>query len=528
MLRDVQLADRPRTTDYKYLCSNSPHGEARDFKDAENFEEMFNAFLDMGFDAEDVLEIFRVVGSVLTLGNVDFEERDQGEASVVNETDAESRSSFIRVAESLSVDKDMLGMALCSRTFQSGGLRKSVTTVHLNTQKAAETRDSLARNIYDNLFQDIIVQINENNKADSAMSSNRLIGLLDIFGFEIFEQNSFEQLCINYCNEMLQNHFNFVIFIAETNLYEAENIHCDTITFKPNDGVISKIEESFKALDEEAKIPRGTSKTWFDKMRRNGSPKDGEPIMTFPVKHDNFIVMHYAGPVTYSPENFMEKNTETLSNDLVGVMMSSSNKLISRLFSSGNDEGPGGSSSPDHGGASGGRRKSSVRSQVPSLSKNFQFQLSCLMHMLRTTESHFVRCIKSSSKCMPKDFEAPLIHRQLLYSGVFEVVKIQQSGLPFRLKHFEFNQRYRGLLPVDKRWPHLCREEEAEAIVTSLKELYGSSLAQLQLGRTMTFMKGKEFRFLEKEKEYVESEASNVMKAWCIARRLYKIFKLVL
>jgi myosin heavy subunit len=530
MLQEIQLDARPHTTDYKYLCMGSGR-EAKDLKDAENFQEMFDAFLDMGFNPENVLEIFRVVGSVLTLGNVNFKEIDQGEASVIDEDDAESDRCYTSVASSLGIDKVMLGMALCTRTFQSGGLRKSVTTVRLNPQKAIETRDSLARNLYDKLFKDIIVQINENAKANNVETSNRLIGLLDIFGFEIFEHNSFEQLCINYCNEMLQNHFNFVIFIAETNLYEEENIHCDTITFKPNDGVISKIEEAFKSLDEESRIPRGSSKTWFEKMKKGGqgTPKGDEVVMTFPVKHDNFIVNHYAGPVTYLPENFMEKNTETLSNDLVGVMIGSSSELISRLFSdpeeAGDGDGDGGS--PTTG--SGGRRKSSVRSQVPSLSKNFQFQLTCLMNMLRTTESHFVRCIKSSAKCMPQDFDAPLIHRQLLYSGVFEVVKIQQSGLPFRLKHADFNERYRCLIPLANRWTgNGSVQEEAKSVVENLKELYASSLHQLQLGRTMTFMKGKEFRFLESEKEYAESEAANAMKKWCRAARIFKVFKQVL
>lgn len=529
MLQEIQLDARPHTTDYKYLCMGAPK-EAKDLKDAENFQEMFDAFLDMGFGAEEVLEIFRVVGSVLTLGNVSFKEIDQGEASVVNEEDPESNRCFTSIANSLGVDKTMLGMALCTRTFQSGGLRKSVTTVRLNPQKAIETKDSLARNLYDKLFKDIIVQINENAKTANMETSNKLIGLLDIFGFEIFEHNSFEQLCINYCNEMLQNHFNFVIFIAETNLYEEENIQCDTITFKPNDGVISKIEDAFKSLDEESRIPRGSSKTWFEKMRRGGqgTPKGDEVVMTFPVKHDNFIVNHYAGPVTYLPENFMEKNTETLSNDLVGVMVGSSNRLISRLFSDadGEEDSGGGSATT---GAGGGRRKSSVRSQVPSLSKNFQFQLACLMNMLRTTESHFVRCIKSSAKCMPNDFDAPLIHRQLLYSGVFEVVKIQQSGLPFRLKHAEFNKRYRCLLPVSNRWDGRGSiDMEAKAVVENLKALFPTSLQQLQLGRTMTFMKGKEFRFLETEKDYAESDAANAMKKWCRAARIFKIFKLVL
>jgi myosin heavy subunit len=542
LLRDIQILS-PHSTDYRYLCWG--HEEAKDLKDLENFNEMMQAFHEMGFTSNMILDIFSVISAILHMGNLDFTEIDLGEACLINRDDPESLKSFEIMSSLLGIDQAILSMSLITRTFQSGGMRKSITTVKLNKQKSLETRDSLARNLYDKIFLYIINQINENNSYSKSEGRNsqspRLIGLLDIFGFEIFQNNSFEQLCINYCNEMLQNHFNFVIFITETKIYEEENIHCDTIHFKPNDPVISKIEESFKLLDEESRIPRGSSKTWFDKLKKLPSDQSG-PIFTFPRQVDSFVVCHYAGPVTYLPENFMEKNTEVLSNDLINAMNSSIKPLISKLFQTTDDIVPDAVlDSP----VKGGRKSTTARSsQVPSLSKSFQFQLTSLMQMLRTTESHFVRCIKSSSKCRPNDFEATLVHRQLLYSGVFEVVKIQQSGLPSRLKHDIFENRYRCILPIDKRWPKKIlleqkqmdptAEDETEEKLTKksihlmvqfLKLVVGNELLpHLQVGKTMTFMKGREFRLLENKKYEIEIEALRRVTRFLRSRRLNHLF----
>ena len=229
MMSEIELSSKPKSTDYRFLCYGAE--EAKDFKDRENYEEMIEAFQEMGFSRETVIKIFGIISAILHSGNVDFTEIDEGEACVVNTTAPDSIYSFQVMSKLLGIDQSLLSMALTTRTFQSGGMRKSITTVKLNKQKTYETRDSLARNLYDNIFSFIIKQINENSQQSLSSSSSsssrkhRLIGLLDIFGFEIFEHNSFEQLCINYCNEMLQNHFNFVIFITETKLYEEENIY---------------------------------------------------------------------------------------------------------------------------------------------------------------------------------------------------------------------------------------------------------------------------------------------------------------
>lgn len=257
----------PSTRAHKYLSQGDR--EAPDLNDAKVYKETFQAFLKMGFANDEIIHLFKIVMAILQLGDIVFQSTRDGEGSQISNIDIVEQ-----VAKKLSVSQDILTYALCNRSIESGkGGRKSVVAVQLNQQKAQETRDSLARFIYDKVFLDIISTINAKSKDNSAgkdlsAGADRGIGLLDIFGFEIFIENSFEQLCINYCNEMLQNHFNFVIFTAEKQLYDTEGVTCETIEFRDNIDVIREVESAFKALDEEGRIPRGTSKTWFDKLKK--------------------------------------------------------------------------------------------------------------------------------------------------------------------------------------------------------------------------------------------------------------------
>lgn len=364
------------------------------------------------------------------------------------------------------------------------------------------------------------------NKYSKSGPSTKCIGLLDIFGFEIFKNNSFEQLCINYCNEMLQNHFNLVIFINEKNMYAAENITCDTIEFKDNHLVISSIEGCFKSLDEEAKIPKGSSKTWYDKMKRAKAPSGPSlagaelMVLSFPTTAvDTFIVSHYAGPVSYLPENFMEKNIDTLNSDILQLMTDSNVADVKILF-----EEPEPVSSPA---APASKRFSTVggKAAVRSIAWHFQSQLASLMQMLGATESHFIRCVKSNDACKPLVFDSELVHRQLVYSGVFEVVKIQQSGLPFRFIHDEFYERYSAILPLRVRWTCIGAPDKALDVIRSLPQCQ-NRLSHMQIGRTMTFMNSKEYRLLESLKDEIESDGATSIQCWVKTQCLRRHFSL--
>jgi myosin heavy subunit len=391
----------------------------------------------------------------------------------------------------------------------------------LNVDKAADTRDSLARALFDRVFIHIINRMNENNAAEKGSVTS--IGLLDIFGFEIFKDNSFEQLCINYCNEMLQNHFNFVIFTAEKQLYAEENITCDTIEFRDNAAVINDIQAAFLGLDEEAKIPKGNSKTWFDKLVKScpagvsvgrggaggggGAGANGAKKYTkfsIPSHKNSFVVSHYAGEVSYLPAMFLEKNTERLSESLLELMSQSSSKVMRALFVRQEEKESG-----------------KAQKVTRSISWSFTNQLNSLMTMLRQSDSHFIRCIKSNDACRPMIFDAELVQKQLLYSGVFEVIKIQQSGLPFRLPHVDFMKRYSCLFPVKLRWTH----GDIKAFVKGMKEQLKLDLPTIQIGKTRVFYKGHEHRGFEIAREALLQANARILQRWLMHSTCRSVYK---
>ena len=482
--------------EYKLLCGDGGQ-EAVDLGDKAVFKETFGAFLLMGFSEDDFWNVMKVVAAVLHLGELVFETGADGESASIS---ADSKP-FIDVCLLLEAAKDPLSAALTSSIMSTGGNRSSITTKRFSVAKAVETRDSLMRALYSRLFLNIISRINDQNMITSSDSSAKYIGLLDIFGFEIFEQNSFEQLCINYCNEMLQNHFNYVIFTMEKQLYEDEGITCSTIECTDNLPVITDIERSFQSLDEESRVPKPSSKAWLDKMKKGAveSVKKAAAGGNYAYKTfefskqdvETFAVCHYAGKVLYSASSFLEKNSETINNDIINAMNMSKSKLVKALFGESVTDSP-------------------QRIVSKSVSWFFKDQLSNLMQMLKTTQSHFIRCIKSNDACKPLLFDASLVSKQLLYSGVFEVVKIQQSGLPMRISKETFLRLYTCLVPIDirKRVAGSC-----DNLLTVIKN-QNIDLPHAQVGRKMVFFKSSEYNKIEARRKVVEYESSLLMQQW--------------
>lgn len=515
------------TRSYRYLDTGTER-EAIDLSDAKTFKNTLNSFVRMGFSDEETTHLFKLVLAILQIGNIEFTPTRDEEASEVKNIELVND-----IAYKFSVSPAILAYSLCNRSIDSGKTKKNLINIQLNVQKATETRDSLARAIYEKLFMDIIATINSKSRDSNFREglSDRCIGLLDIFGFEIFVENSFEQLCINYCNEMLQNHFNFVIFTAEKNLYREECIVCDTIEFKDNIDVIKDIEGLFKALDEESRIPKGTSKTWFDKLKRGTK----SPHLAFPTrkKGDIFTVKHYAGDVDYNSFHFLDKNIETLNNDLVGTMSASADPTILKLFSKATfDEVPqtpvvgmsrtfsfrdSEPSSPSPDGRLSIPRKGAGASLLSNKSISWRFihQLTSLMGMLKKTHSHFIRCIKSNDECSAQRFNPILVYKQLVYSGVFEVVKIQQSGLPCRMPHSEFLRRYRCLAPSESRYK-IHTPTELLRVLSTL----GYDLRMAKVGLKLTFFKSFEQRQLEARREKIRNAAST--KITCFLQKTFQ------
>jgi len=243
------------TLDYYYLCGMYGH-ETSDLDDKKRYQETSEALQTMGFTLPMIKYILKVIAAVLHLGNIKITP-DTSDGATIDSKE----SSLVIASKLLNVESFLLRDGLTTTTITSASQRRSIIKKSLSVERATELRNSVARELYDRLFRFIIDNINNNaNKRNSIVAgpsfeeSEHYIGLLDIFGFEIFEINSMEQLCINYCNEILQGYFNHVIFEAEKQLYVMEGIHCNSINCKDNINIINDIQLLFKALDEEAKV----------------------------------------------------------------------------------------------------------------------------------------------------------------------------------------------------------------------------------------------------------------------------------
>jgi len=300
--------------------------------------------------------------------------------------------------------------------------------------------------VYAELFQLVVDKINRELSA-TGLARHKFIGVLDIFGFESFEVNSFEQLCINFCNEKLQFHFNEHIFRMEQQLYAAEGINIPGSTFVDNQPTLDLLELKttgvFSMVDEEISVPRGTDETLLTKLLQKHADKTPHPNMIKPkakeCKDPNkcFGILHYAGPVFYNITAFLDKNKDQLHPDLMGVLKGSTLPLLVSMFPA--EEG---------GGAAGGVRVSSkggpaAATKGKTLGGQFKQQLNELIATLNSTYPHFVRCMKSNDRKVGNIFNAGRMHDQLKYAGLVEVCRIRKLGFPVRRLFDEFFRRFR-------------------------------------------------------------------------------------
>ena len=316
------------------------------------------------------------------------------------------------------------------------GTKADIVLVSYNISQAVDARDAMVKKVYTELFQYLVDKINK-ELSSSGISRHKFIGVLDIFGFESFAVNSFEQLCINFCNEKLQFHFNEHIFRMEQSLYKEEGIIIPGTAFVDNQPTLDlleiKVTGIFSMCDEEINVPRGSDKGFLQKIYQKHEGK--HPNLIRPKNKDvlnhlnNFGVLHYAGPVFYNVDNFLEKNKDTLHSDIVAVLLNSSIPMLKQMFPVDSEE-----SAP-------GRK--SAASSKKTLGFQFKTQLNDLIATLNSTFPHFVRCMKSNDKKSGNLFTSSRMQDQLRYAGLVEVCRIRKLGFPVRRPFQEFYKRYR-------------------------------------------------------------------------------------
>ncbi|CAK9183066.1 unnamed protein product [Ilex paraguariensis] len=325
-------------------------------------------------------------------------------------------------------------LALSTHRIQAG---KDNVAKRLTLQQAIDTRDSLAKFIYTSLFDWLVEEINKSLEMGKRLTG-RSISILDIYGFESFKKNSFEQFCINYANERLQQHFNRHLFKLEQEEYELDGIDWTKVDFEDNQECLDLFEKKpiglISLLDEESNFPRATDLTLVNKLKQHLNAHSffkGE-------RSGAFSVRHYAGEVIYETSSFLEKNRDLLHSDTIQLLSSCSGRMP-QLFASRMLNQFQKISNPLS-------QFSVIDSQKQSVGTKFKGQLFKLMQQLENTTPHFIRCIKPNSERLPGVYEKNIVLEQLRCCGVLEVVRISRSGYPTRMTHQEFARRYGFLL----------------------------------------------------------------------------------
>ncbi|KAE8627891.1 hypothetical protein XENTR_v10007205 [Xenopus tropicalis] len=468
-----------QASDYNYLCMGKcTTCDGRD--DSKEYANIRSAMKVLMFTDTENWEISRLLAAILHMGNLRYEARmyDNLDAcEVVYST------SLTTAATLLEVGPQELMNCLTSRTIITRG--ETVSTP-LSMEQALDVRDAFVKGIYGRLFVWIVDKINAaiyRPLSNEPKAARRSIGLLDIFGFENFTVNSFEQLCINFANENLQQFFVRHVFKLEQEEYNLENINWQHIEFTDNQDALDMIAikpmNIISLIDEESKFPKGTDTTMLNKLNVQ------HKLNTFYIPPKNnyetqFGINHFAGIVYYETKGFLEKNRDTLHGDIIQLVHSAKNKFIKQIFQA--DVAMG----------------AETRKRSPTLSSQFKRSLELLMRTLSVCQPFFVRCIKPNEYKKPMLFDRELCVRQLRYSGMMETIRIRRAGYPIRYTFVEFVDRYRVLMPGVKP---AYKQGDLRGTCERIAESVLGKDDDWQIGKTKIFLKDHHDMLLEIERD---------------------------
>jgi myosin-5 len=467
--RKQLLLGRANPQDFVMTTSSSETYKRRDgVRDDTTLSTLRKAMGTMGFSPSDQMDIFSVVSALLHLSNITFTE-DSSNGCNLNS----KNPSLDPALQLLGVTSDALYQALCCVNIEAGG-EKLVKKLFLD--QSIKAKEALLKATYGAIFAYLVQSVNscingerkedtispENSCSEENADENdssvkkdiplaaAFIGVLDIFGFESFQKNSFEQLCINYCNESLQQQFNKFVFKLEQAEYEKEGISWNFIAFPDNQNVLDLIDQKrdgmLSILDEQSFLSQCTDQSFaqsvFQKCGKGGS---GGPFLatTGQIARGAFSIKHYAGPVEYDTNGFLEKNKDELPKETVELLLSSSNRLLQHL---GGIMSPVQASGDDSFSEKGGRSHFKQNSlKRITVGGQFSSQLQLLRKRIDGTSPHYIRCLKPNDALQPDNFDSAVIADQLRCAGILEAVRVSRVGYPQRYLHERFVQRYQIL-----------------------------------------------------------------------------------
>lgn len=452
--------------------------------DRDEWNTLVEAFHVMNFSDEDQMCILRTIAAVLHLGNVTIaKESIRADQAALG---ADGYASVEKACYLLGIPADDFVRALLHPKVKAG--REWVEKVQ-TPEQVRLALDALSKGIYERGFGDLVTRIN-NQLGRSMTDDNYFIGVLDIAGFEIFENNSFEQLCINYTNEKLQQFFNHHMFVLEQEEYAREQIEWQFIDFgKDLQPTIDLIELTnpigiFSCLDEDCVMPKATDKSFTEKLHSLWDRKT--PKYRSSRLNQGFVLTHYAAEVEYDTHDWLEKNKDPLNDNITRLLAASEQKHVANIFSDCAEPVEGG----DH------PRSRVKKGLFRTVAQRHKEQLSRLMTQLHSTHPHFVRCILPNHKKRPKMLHAPLVLDQLRCNGVLEGIRIARTGFPNRLSFTEFRQRYEVLC---HGMPKGYLEGQSAAKI--MLEKLDMDRAWYRVGRTKVFFRAGVLADLEEKRD---------------------------
>ncbi|KAG8580734.1 hypothetical protein GDO81_007401 [Engystomops pustulosus] len=486
-----------KSSDYRYLTmGNCTTCEGRN--DDRDYSQVRSAMKILLFSEEDITSLNRLLAAMLHLGNINFQSAMFGN---IDGCDVPESAHLSTVATLLEMNQMELKSCLTRHTII---VRGDSVSKPLTCAQASDGRDAFTKGIYGRLFMWIVHKINEaifTPALKELGTERRSIGLLDIFGFEHFNTNSFEQLCINFANEHLQQFFVRHIFKLEQEEYNAEQIPWQHIDFTDNQRALDIIAlqpmNIISLIDEESKFPQGTDATMLTKLNSIHG-KSNIYIAPKSVRDTKFGIQHFAGLVYYETEGFLDKNRDLLSTDLLLLVHSSTSKFLKQVFqveknsSGSNIRGIIRNTGLNY------QKITDTNKSLPTLGGQFKQSLEQLMKILGNCKPYFVRCIKPNECKKPLLFDRELCIRQLRYSGMMETIRIRKAGYPIRYSFSDFFHRFRVLLPLKSSsrdaWDHLA------CCIDIVGEVIGKD-EEWKVGKTKLFLKDHHDTKLEVERE---------------------------
>ncbi|XP_021165353.2 unconventional myosin-Va isoform X11 [Fundulus heteroclitus] len=458
--------------------------------DAKELRTTRHAFTLLGINESYQVGLFQVLAAILHLGNVEIKDRDSDSSLI-----PPNNRHLTAFCELVGVTYQDMSQWLCHRKL------KTATETYIKPLprlQATNARDALSKHIYAKLFNWIVEHVNK--ALITNVKQHSFIGVLDIYGFETFEINSFEQFCINYANEKLQQQFNMHVFKLEQEEYMKEQIPWTLIDFYDNQPCINLIEAKMgilDLLDEECKMPKGSDDSWAQKLY-NTHLKTCSLFEKPRMSNRAFIIQHFADKVEYQCEGFLEKNKDTVNEEQINVLKASKFNLLVELFHdeekattpTGQVAGTGGrtrlSIKPDKG------RDTSSKEHKKTVGCQFRNSLQMLMETLNATTPHYVRCIKPNDFKQAFSFDPKRAVQQLRACGVLETIRISAAGFPSRWTYQEFFSRYRVLMKQKDVLP------DKKLTCKNVLEKLVQDQDKYQFGKTKIFFRAGQVAYLEK------------------------------